>query len=166
MIPMKRKRGASRYSSIANHQREMLLHKWLQRAVLLLVLTTGALGIQWLWQQLSDSSRFPLRYIHLYGDLQYVKTAALQKELADYLGHNFFSLNIKQLHSLLMAEPWIEQVEVKRDWPDRLLIEIKERQVFARWNEDELLDVNGVRISSPLFSQAYELALTGGSRRS
>jgi cell division protein FtsQ len=142
---LKRKHGASRSTAEDLHQRAITLRFWLQRAGILLVLTAGAISLQWVCQQLLDSSRFPLRYIHLYGDLHHVKTEELQKQLSDYPGQNFFSLNIEQLHSLLMTDPWIEQAKVKRYWPDKLLVEIKERQIFARWNDDELLDVHGAR---------------------
>jgi cell division protein FtsQ len=159
---LKRKRGASRYTVEDTRQREVALRFWLQRAGILLVLTTSAIGLQWFCQQLLDSSRFPLRYIHLYGDLHYVQAEALQKRLADYPGQNFFSLDIEQLHSLLMTDPWLDLVKVKRYWPDRLLVEIKERQIFARWNDDELLDINGFRFHPQQFPKRMNWPLLSG----
>jgi hypothetical protein len=42
---LKRKRGASRYTVEDTRQREVALRFWLQRAGILLVLTTSAIGL-------------------------------------------------------------------------------------------------------------------------
>jgi cell division protein FtsQ len=143
-MPLKYKHGASKRTGIHYFSRAGL-QLWLRRTGVTLVFAVCAYGMYWGGQQLLDSSRFPLRYVYLYGDLQYADTRELKEKLVVYPGQNFFSLDIEQMRSSLIADPWIDQVTVQRRWPDRLVVNMKERRAFAKWGEDELLDAAGRR---------------------
>lgn len=142
---LKPRHGASRRSTEETTALQQSLSLWLRRVSVMVALGLCGFGVYWVCQQLLDSTRFPLRYVHLYGELRFANKAELEETLTRYPGQNFFLLNIDQLRLSLSDLPWIEQVKVQRSWPDSIMIELRERRVLARWGDNELLDSNGLR---------------------
>jgi len=58
------------------------------------------------------------------------------------------AIDLDLLKAELETQPWISQVAVRREWPDRLVIQVEEEQPIARWNEEHLLNQQG-QIFSP-----------------
>jgi cell division protein FtsQ len=96
-------------------------------------------------QKLLDPVVFPLRHIHIVGELRNLNKADLQPLVERYLGQNFFVLDIDALQAAFAANPWIEHVAVRRRWPDGLEVRFRERIAFGFWGQDEMVDVNGIR---------------------
>lgn len=144
MINLKRRQGASRRGAAENTDNyKWHIRLWSRRLSVVLVLALFGVGVHWICQQLLDSTRFPLRYVHLYGELRFTNKTELQETLIRYPGQNFFLLDIDRLRTSLTDVPWIEKVKVQRYWPDGIVIQLKERQVFARWGDNQLLDIGG-----------------------
>lgn len=101
-----------------------------------------------------EPERFPLRYVNLQGELRNLDKAELQQLVQPYLGQNFFALNIGSLQTILAANPWIEQVSVHRQWPDRLNVYFQERTAFGHWGQGEMIDVNGTRFRPAVVRQS------------
>ena len=49
---------------------------------------------------------------------------------------NLLAINVGQVRSLLESHPWIAIAEVTRDWPNRLLITVKEKKPVALLNRN------------------------------
>lgn len=140
-----RRRGASRRTPRApgEHWRFWQLPlRWLGVGFALLAVG-GMLYI--LGQRLLDPARYPLRHVHLQGELRNLNAADLNQAVQDYLGQNFFALDIGNLHGAFATNPWIERVNVRRQWPDTLEIQFQERTAFGHWGRDEMVDINGQR---------------------
>jgi len=114
-----------------------------------LALLAGGYGLYATTHRLLEPERFPLHYVNLQGEIRNLSQAELQQLVQPYLGQNFLALNIGSLQAVLAANPWIEQVSVHRQWPDRLKVYFQERTAFGHWGRDEMsnemVDVNGVR---------------------
>ena len=81
----------------------------------------------------------PIRSIQLSGTFENLDQREVESSLQLYLGQGFFSLDIHQLQQSLHARPWAESVSVRRIWPDKLRITIKEKKPVARWDGNHLL---------------------------
>ena len=81
----------------------------------------------------------PIRSIQLQGDFEYLDQNELEATLRDYIGQGFFSLDIHQLRQALKANSWAESVSVRRIWPDKLRVVIREKKPVARWDDENLL---------------------------
>ena len=81
----------------------------------------------------------PIRSIQLQGDFEYLDQRELEATLRDYIGQGFFSLDIHQLRQALKANSWAESVSVRRVWPDKLRVVIREKKPVARWDDENLL---------------------------
>ena len=89
------------------------------------------------------SSDFVIRKVEVEGDLQHVTRAQVERAVTAKLIGNFFTVNLHDLLQELKKLSWINRVEVRRVWPDRIIVRVSEHVVFARWNESYLLSAEG-----------------------
>ena len=89
---------------------------------------------------LEQAERFlPIRTIQLSGTFENLDKREVETLLAQYIGQEFFALDIYQLQENLYAKAWTDTVSVRRIWPDKLRIVIKEKKPVARWDDQHLL---------------------------
>lgn len=79
-------------------------------------------------------------------------------------GDNLFSVDKRLLTRRLKKEPWIDTVAIKRRLPDKLVIEIEERQPIAIINMDDLylVDIKGVVFKGLSKGEAVDLPIITG----
>jgi cell division protein FtsQ len=82
------------------------------------------------------SPLLPLRHLALQGDLAHVTRA--QAETAARAGAvgAFLSVDLDAVRRAFESLPWVRKVEVRRLWPDRILVSIEEHVALARWGAD------------------------------
>lgn len=119
---------------------------WLRGLGVALALAAVGFGVHIGSQKLRDPGAFPLRNVWVEGELRNLAEADLQPLAQEYLGRNFFMANLDALHAALATHPWIEDVAVRRGWPDTVEIRLRERVAFGYWGErQDMVDVNGRR---------------------
>ena len=57
---------------------------------------------------------------------------------------NFFTVDISKIRDTLKEIPWVKDVSVKREWPNRLKIFLYLHKPVALWGEQEVLSQDGV----------------------
>jgi cell division protein FtsQ len=111
-------------------------------ALLILVLTSlAATGIWIRHQQLQN---FTIRSIEITGSREFVTSEQVSEVLQQHAEGDFFNINIDVARDALLALPWVREVSLRREWPDRLLIKLREQQAVAHWGAgDRLLNEQG-----------------------
>ena len=104
-----------------------------------MVLGGGAFG----YHHLSQPGRLPLRVIEVNGELQQLEPEQIQRTVIDAIDGGFFSCDMQRLRAAVLAMPWVEDVSIRRVWPDRLSMVVTEQVPLARWGDDALINVNG-----------------------
>lgn len=117
----------------------------LNAAVLAAVL--GALGYG--LHVLRDPARFPLRQVQIAGNLDRVDRAALTAALVPVSRGGFFTVDVDGVGAAAREVAWVDRAQVRRVWPDRLVIEITQQQAAARWAPGGLVNVRGERFAAP-----------------
>lgn len=105
---------------------------------LLLPMSLGGVYLSQLEQVL------PIRTIQLSGTFENLDQEEVELTLQRYLGQGFFGFDIHHLQQTLHENSWTEQVSVRRVWPDKLRIMIKEKQAVAQWDAQHLLSDKAV----------------------
>ena len=108
----------------------------------LLLLALGV-GAHDLGQRLLPYADQPIARISVQGDLHYVSRVAVAKQVEPFADARFFSVDLEAMRSALEQMPWIAEAEVRRVWPDQVLIRLEEQLPVARWGDEALLNHQG-----------------------
>ncbi|MDY6993781.1 MAG: FtsQ-type POTRA domain-containing protein, partial [Pseudomonadota bacterium] len=133
---------------------------WWKTAALttLSVLFLAQLG---LW--LSNAQTLPIKLIRIEG--QHYTSPQQLKALVSGIQGGGFSIDLMQLETRLLNLPWITTLQIHRQWPATLVIQIQERQPLARWQSPStpsvtealaLVDTEGQLFTIPFKQKALE----------
>ncbi len=106
-------------------------------------------SIVWGLHFAADPRRMPIRAVRVEGELRYLSRESLEQAVASQIGQGFFRIDLGALRQAAMELPWVRAVSVRRQWPDRLVITVQERQAAARWAAGGLVDSEGVLFRPP-----------------
>ena len=56
---------------------------------------------------------------------------------------NFFTVDIERLRRSVEELPWVRNVSIRREFPNRLAVQFEEHQPLARWNDVALVNRQG-----------------------
>ena len=111
------------------------------------------------------------------GEVAHNNAVTLRANVAPRLSGNFFSLDLAQARAAFEAVPWVRQAMVRREFPNRLSVQLQEHQAVAYWGSDsdstlvndhgevfeaniDDVDTDGLpRLSGPAGQSAQVLAL-------
>lgn len=116
---------------------------WLRPAFVVLVVSGSVAGLALMLDWMKDPRAWPVNNVRIEGDFRHLDRIALQGSLAPMLEQGFFGSQVAEIQSQLQARPWVEQVSVRRVWPDRVQISINEQQAVARWGARGYLNPRG-----------------------
>lgn len=92
--------------------------------------------------QITHLPVFQLHRIQVVG-AQHVNLAQTQWVIQQYAHGSLFSVDLEQVRIGFGKLPWVRTVDVRRKWPDGLVVTLQEQQPLARWNGDALLNLQG-----------------------
>lgn len=75
----------------------------------------------------------PLREVRVDAKFEGLNASDLWPHIQELMGQDLLALDLPALAQRLEQQPWIEEVRLRRAWPDRLLIDVTEASAFARW---------------------------------
>lgn len=79
---------------------------------------------------------FAIGAISVQGDVAHSNEATLRANVAPRLAGNFFTLDLQRARDAFEAVPWVRQATVRRQFPNRLRVELEEHQALAYWGVD------------------------------
>jgi cell division protein FtsQ len=113
-----------------------------------------ALIASYIWFEksyITPKDLMPIRFVEIEGELihvdreviidQLLRLKIAHKDDKDYLG--FFDSDLQLLEQRLESIAWLQKAELRRVWPDKIQIKIKEQRAIAHWNEDSLINEHG-----------------------
>ena len=97
----------------------------------------------------ADLWRRPIESVRVSGSFVEVSRSALERAVEPGLSKGFLAVNVSSIRGAARGVPWVKDVSVRRVWPDRIEIEVSEREAVARWRERALLESDGSLFSPP-----------------
>lgn len=91
--------------------------------------------------------------VEIKGDFNGLDRKRLVTDLRGLVGRSFFATDLEDVKRLVEKEPWVESAAVRRVWPDRLAVDIREERPLAYWNERQIIGRSG-HVFEPLNPQA------------
>lgn len=114
------------------------------------VLVLGTLA----WLQFDPDAWLPIEHIEVTGNPQHADVEAV-RDVARAHASGFVGVELERLRTALEARPWVDAVRLRRQWPDTLVVEIREPVPVAQWGDDHLVDRHG-RLFGPVALEAWE----------
>jgi len=117
---------------------------WWRLAVLGLgmVLVLGSVGT-WVSAWVTDPTRLPLKTIRITGELAHLDRNRLQQLVADAIDGGFFSVDMHKLRAAAKQLAWVDEVSIRRVWPQTLVMDVTEQLPVARWGDKALVNGRG-----------------------
>ena len=106
---------------------------------ILFVILLAGVCIFGTWKLL-DPATLPVKHVRVQGQFQYLSESKMQSLVSDVVRGGFFNLNVKAIQEVLLTDPWVNWVTVKRVWPDGIRVHVKEQTATSHWNENSLLN--------------------------
>ncbi len=91
-----------------------------------------------------DPRWIPITAVVVRGDLRNLSREQLERAVEEHIGGGFFSVDLDAVRNAALGLAWVKDVAVRRHWPERLTIDVREREVVARWAMGGLVDADGV----------------------
>lgn len=79
---------------------------------------------------------FAIGGIVVHGDVSHNSAATLRANVAPRLAGNFFTVDLQKAREAFEAVPWVRQAVVRRQFPNRLRVELQEHEPQAFWGGD------------------------------
>ncbi|MBF7730354.1 cell division protein FtsQ/DivIB [Pseudomonas sp. N040] len=130
--------------------------------VLMVLLVVGAFQLP---DQLLPFVDRPISKISVRGELGPANQQVIQQLVAPYAGASFFASDMTRLRRELEQMPWIAQAEVRRVWPDQVLVQLEEQLPVARWGAAALLNNSGEAFTPQDLEPYQNLPLLQGPQR-
>jgi cell division protein FtsQ len=86
--------------------------------------------------------------VQIEGSLTFLSKSDLEDAVNQFVETSMVALELDHLKMELESKPWVNSAEVRRVWPDRLIIKVEEEVAIARWGNNQLLNQQG-RIFEP-----------------
>ena len=113
---------------------------WLKPLLGFVTAAGSVIGLAMMLDWMKDPYRWPVEQVHIKGRFAHLQPAQLEKQVVPLASQGFFTMNVGEIQRRLQNLPWVEQVSVRRVWPDQLSIEVREQQPVAHWGEDAFLN--------------------------
>jgi cell division protein FtsQ len=107
----------------------------------------------------------PVKYVRTGGVFQYLTKDEIKSTLLPLVQGGFLATDMQAVHDAVAKLPWVDEVEVKRVWPDAIDIRVGEKTAYARWGENSLITEEGVIFSPRNIDQFLVLPRVSGPER-
>jgi cell division protein FtsQ len=124
-------------------QPETTRPQWLRRLPLLLGLIALAALSSGTALWLAEPDNLPLRTVRVQGELHHVTPQEVRAAVLPHAQAGFLHIDINAVRTALEQLSWVHSVQVRRAWPDVLLVQLREQQVLARWADGGLVNPEG-----------------------
>jgi cell division protein FtsQ len=113
---------------------------WIKPTLALITVLGSAAGLTLMLEWMKDPHQWPVGRVNIQGEFRHLQSPQLEQVVAPLAESGFFVVNVGELQRHLQALAWVEQVSVRRVWPDELEIEVREQRPVAHWGSDGFLN--------------------------
>ncbi|MFT4630026.1 MAG: cell division protein FtsQ [Arenicella sp.] len=150
-------REVSIYSSnnraLANQERELQVKRMSRLGHSLFILLATVLSFACIALLVADQlyrpDAFVIDRLKIKGHFRYLEPRQIEQLVAEKQVGNFFSIALGDIQQRVESLPWVQDAQVRRQWPDTLLITVIEQRPVMRWGSSKWVNARGDVIELP-----------------
>lgn len=102
----------------------------------------------WYAWDYTKPTNFPIRQVKIVGSYDRLDKKALQDIINSHTKSGFFYINVLGMKYKLLALPWVASAEIRRKWPDIIVVTLVQEEAVAQWGANALINKK-LRLFSP-----------------
>ncbi len=130
-----------------------------KRVVLVIMLLSLSIAVINYWQTMVAWVDHPVERVTIVGDFKHLNEQNVQQHLEMYNGEGFLNTDLDALKQHIETLPWVKNATVTRIWPGEFHAEIEEQVAVSYWNDNSLLNLQGVVFTPNDLSSAGALPM-------
>ena len=138
--------------------KELILHAWnTPRALDVFSLIIGSLTFLYLlflcYSWVISHKHFTLKNVVIEvvnSDNPNIDKQEIQQAINSTLNGTTLSTDLKMTAKVILDNPWVEQVVIRRVWPNTIVLRVQERRLIALWNNKFLISEFGEVTNIPV----------------
>ena len=134
-----KKKGASPFSSTQSWRRALPIARFLQLLLFLSVVIGGGV----VWPRFMMWINQPITRVEVHSTLRYIHKSRVRSMLNPLIKSRFFQLDLQRVREVLLSQSWVKEVSLRKEWPDKLVVFLEEKEPVARWGDDSLITGDG-----------------------
>jgi cell division protein FtsQ len=105
----------------------------------------------------------PVRVVSIEGEVRRLPLEQLQERVSEHLSGGIVTQDLAVLKEAVEDLAWVDTASLRRVWPDRLVLSVREHAPLARWGADGLVTAEGVVFRPESGELPHGLAQLAGS---
>lgn len=93
-------------------------------------------------QSVSQSASRPVPQPFRHVNVATIRAEAIPRIL-DTTRNNFFTVDLEAVRRAIESVAWVRRAQVRREWPNRLVVKVEEHQVLGTWDDGRLVNTFG-----------------------
>lgn len=115
---------------------------WFYRALLITV-CGGLLMMAGIWAARQYAASFAVQQVTIRGEFHNQQAKEIETALMPYMRGDFFTIDLQGAQAAVTALSWVRYAGLRRLWPNRIIVDIREQTPVARWGNEYLLNDSG-----------------------
>lgn len=104
----------------------------------------------------------PVKNIQVKGELNFLDENEIGVTVKNNIAGGYFTVDLKHVREILLREPWIKQVSLRRQWPEGISVYVEEKKPVAYWNGDGFISITGDVFKPALLNKELSLPELNG----
>lgn len=113
------------------------------RILFMVVCLAFIAGIIFFVVEIHSEKILPIQSVSIYGVLQPEDKPTIQSLISSDVQTSLLSVKLRKIQFAIQQFPWVQNVNVKRVWPNQLSVVILNQEPVAWWNDQWLINVYG-----------------------
>ena len=134
---------------------------WLQVGMGATVVLLAAM-VPWATDRLLTAMDQQILAVDVRGQFVGDNQIAVERAASAWIGKSYFATDLADIKAELEQRPWVDSAAVKRVWPGRLEIDIREKKPLAYWSDGRLVSRAGELFAPPNPHVAGNLPMLSG----
>lgn len=107
----------------------------------------------------------PINQVVVEGSFEYISQSSLEKMISQNIQQSFIRESLHSIQQKIQENPWVDNVVLRRQWPDQLYVVVTEQRPIARWGKEGFVNYRGELIKVDDGSKIKDLPVLNGNEK-